>query len=362
MHSISHILLGLTAMERWAGTRRMSPRSDPHDWFVVIGAVVMVTLLVLLVALSFRRRRLRQGQKVETFADNARRRGLSARERQILLAVALRGGLENTYDVFRESGAFHDGTARLLAECAQARTPQEVEALNAELSRLGQKLGFRKAVDSLSGPTARGSNRRRFPRVAVRWPALVAHWPLVRRGAGAEEAAPSDAAGSGAADTSLTAYVPAFVDSTVTELAGPGLRIETRLQTQVDDRILVIFPLAEGIGGTRTGPRIVAAVGRVKHGRDLEHGARIPDAIDQVWNGSPPRDFRALAARLLSMAVELTDLDEEEIEELVSVTKALSARVQDARGAGATGSGAPATRVARAPVEPPVATGAERDE
>lgn len=75
----------------------------------------------------------------------------------------------------------------------------------------------------------------------------------------------------------------------------------------------------------------MAAVGRIKHGRDLEHGERIPDAIDHVWDGSPARDFRTLAAGLLSVAVELTGLSDEEIEALVSLTHELSAHPGESR-------------------------------
>ena len=155
-------------------------------------------------------------------------------------------------------------------------------------------------------------NRRRFERVAVHAPALLAHLPFLR----------TDAAGGEA---------PVFVDSTVTELAGPGLRIETTLQVQVDDQILVVFRLTEGTDAAQAGAHTVAAVGRVKHGRDVERGVAIPDAIDRVWEGASPRDFHAVAAGPLSIAVELTGLNNEEIEELASITSRLLSRGREGR-------------------------------
>jgi hypothetical protein len=184
---------------------------------------------------------------------------------------------------------------------------------------------------------------------------------LVRRSGAAEAVTPADAEVPGAADADLTAYVPTFEDSTVTELAGSGLRLETRLQVQVDDRILVIFPVAEELGGAPAGCRIVTTVGRVKHGRNLEYGTRIPDAIDHVWNGSPQRDFHALAARPWSVAVELTDLDDEEIGALASLARALSARARDPRAGSGMGPGEPAAHMA-VKAEHAVATGAGHDE
>ena len=446
MHGISHILLGLTAMERWGATRRIIPHSAPQEWSVLIGVAVMVLLLVLLLAVSYRRRPSK-GQPVETFAGNAQRRGHSERERQILLAVALRSGLPNTDEVFHEIKAFHRGAAQLLAECGQTRTPPELDALRAEILRLRLKLGFQKApggggamaqahpgsraipVGATLELTGRGehaavtiqaevlrndeaefavalptpleskageawlayysvglslgefhtstvschgqrlvlthgeeirfTNRRRFPRMVVRAPALLAHLPFVCRGveAGAAHHGPQhDPSGlgsplqgvdiSGSAEASLLVHAPTFVESTVTEWAGPELRLETPLQVLVGDRVLVVFRVAEGSDGAQAGgPHTVAAVGRVKHGRDLEHGVQISDAIDRVWDGSPERDSRALATQPLSVAVTLTGLTEEESEELASVTNELFSRTQGRQDGGATRQEETAARV-----------------
>jgi hypothetical protein len=120
--------------------------------------------------------------------------------------------------------------------------------------------------------------------------------------------------------------------------------------------------LAEGIGDGQTRVHTVAAVGRVKHGRDIARGVAIPDAIDRVWEGSPQRDFRAVAAQPLSVAVELTGLSDEEIEELASMTNRLVSRTRDGHDKGA----AAAPRVAHPHDDGnlvfPAASGVERDE
>jgi hypothetical protein len=422
MNSIAHILLGTTALERWAGTRRIGPRAIPQQWLIAGGIVVLLVLLALLIGISLRRQQRGRKPKVEEFGESATRRELNARERQILLAIALRGGLPHTQEIFRDLEAFNRGTVQLLAECVQTRTPQEVDALKAEVARLRLKLGFHKASGG-GGPVSRGRlssrdipvgklleltgrrdqeaivlqaevlrndesalavtlptpleskpgdswlarcyagmsawefrtstvscngqrlvlshsdethfiNRRRFPRVAVHAPALVAHWPLLRSdpAAGAAVLPGTDA-------SLLAGSAPQFVESTVTELAGPGLRIETPLQVLVDDRILVVFRLAEALEGAPLASQTVAAVGHVKRGRDLERQAAIPDAIDHVLEGPACRDFHALAAGPLSLAVELTGLSDEEIEELVSITNQLLSRPKhdrDHRAAEAT--------------------------
>jgi hypothetical protein len=427
MYSVTDIVLGLPAMERWSAMRRMETHSAPQQWFVLLGIATMLVLLVLLIAISYRRhQQAKEQKKPETFADNALRRGLVARERQILLAIAVRSGLRRTQDVFHEADAFARGAAQLLEEYAQTRTPQENDDLKAEVSRLQQKLGFQKSSAGRWGAVARRRpssreipvgksieltgrgegeavviraevlrndeidlavalptpleskagdswlaryysgmaawefrtstvscdgkrlilshseqihfvNRRRFPRVAVHAPALLAHFPLTQSDWGADEPASQGAEVHGAADIDpMAGYVPAFVESTVTEFAGPGLRIETPLQVQVDDRVVVVFRLAAGIDGAKTRQHVVAAVGRVRHGRDIERGVGIPDAIDRVYEGALKRDLRAVAAQPLSIAVELTGLGDEEIDELALITNELSSHSEDSRGNSAT--------------------------
>jgi hypothetical protein len=429
MYGIADIVLGLTSAERWMATRRIGDRSVSEQWFVSLGVAVMLVLFVLLIAISYRRHQQSKGRKPEEFADDALQHGLSTRERQIALAIAMRSGVRHTRDVFHEIDAFTRGAAQLLAEYAQTRTPQENDELKAEVLHLQQKLGLQTASAGRGGVVARrrpssreipvgkyieltgrseheaiviraevlrndeidlavalrtpleskagdpwlvrycsgmsawefrtstvscdgkrlilnhseqihSVNRRRFPRVAVHAPALLAPFPLIQSDGVAGEPISPGTDVHGAADRNSTAgYAPAFVESTVTEFAGPGLRLETPLQVQVDDRVVVMFRLAAGIDSVQPRQRVVAAVGRVRRGRDIERGVAIPDAIDRVWEGSPPRDLRALAAQPLSIAVELTGLSDEEIDELAFLANELSSHAPDNRGNSATGPG-----------------------
>jgi len=81
----------------------------------------------------------------ELFAENAVRRGLSGRERQILLAIVMRSGLGRSHDIFTTVDAFDRGASKLLAECARTRTADENERLKTEVVHLREKLGFRVA-------------------------------------------------------------------------------------------------------------------------------------------------------------------------------------------------------------------------
>lgn len=417
MDRITSILLGLTAGERWAAARRMSPHSMPQQWLVLLGVAVLLVLVVLVLAISFRRRQQNQGQRAQQFDTEGLRRGLTTRERQILLAIAGRSGLRRKADIFHAEDAFQRGATQLLAEFARTHGPQESTELKAEVARLREKLRFptasggpaarrrpgsrdippgksieltggkehgtvtiqaevlrndemelvvalparvpSKAGDPwlaryYSGMTAwefrtstvrcdgtrltlrhsdeiRPINRRRFPRVPVRVPALIASLPLLREGRLSNPPVPAAAqavAGGRDAPEAIGAYpppgAPAFVDSTVTEFAGPGLRLQTRLQVHVDDRVLVVMHLALlGKGGQKV-QCTLAGIGRVRRGQDMEGGTAIPDAIDRVWEGVPPA-----AARPLSIVVELIGLNEKEIAALASLTDMLSSLVSE---------------------------------
>ena len=71
-------------------------------------------------------------------------------------------------------------------------------------------------------------NRRRFLRVEVEKEALIAPFPMVR------------------GESYTGTMEPDFVTGKVTELSGPGLRIESGLRTLVGDRVMVVFELEPG--------------------------------------------------------------------------------------------------------------------
>ena len=87
-------------------------------------------------------------------------------------------------------------------------------------------------------------NRRRFLRVEVRKPALVAHFPMVK------------------SDFEDGPMAPQFVRGTVTELSGPGLRIELEIEANHGDRLLVVFELEDG--------KFMQDIGEVRGYRDSD--------------------------------------------------------------------------------------------
>jgi hypothetical protein len=142
-------------------------------------------------------------------------------------------------------------------------------------------------------------NRRRFLRVPVNKPTFIARFPFSKM------LQPKNNGGNGAgpdsADTSEDSWrPPEFVPASVTELAGPGLRIEAPLEVKVGDRVLVILKLGEEDQkpGKAATEKIVEDIGRVRRTKSIKNG--------------------------FSIAVELTGLSEPNISELIRATNAAS--------------------------------------
>ncbi len=151
-------------------------------------------------------------------------------------------------------------------------------------------------------------NRRRFLRVPVCLRAFVTWFPFM---------SPFDEAVAGGRDRTDLAEAsaetwapPRFVPAVVTEIAGPGLRIESPLEVKTGERILVVFCLDEegseelGRGGAEGGvarPMIAEDIGEVRHVKAIEGGS--------------------------SIAVELTGLGDSDVDALIRATNAASLRV-----------------------------------
>ena len=129
-------------------------------------------------------------------------------------------------------------------------------------------------------------NRRRFIRVPVKMQAFIAPFPFAKA-------------------SEPVWGPPEFVPAVVTELAGPGLRIESTLKVEEGERILVVLSLDEEQGRDLTTAntgilKIVEDIGEVRHIR------AIPDG--------------------LSIAVELTGLSDSDVDKLIRITNAASVK------------------------------------
>jgi len=138
-------------------------------------------------------------------------------------------------------------------------------------------------------------NRRRFLRVPIRSSAYVARFPFTKV---ISEGDRRRWKKNAVLETLPEAVLepPVFVPATVTELGGPGLRIETALEAAVGDRVLLVFKLSDTLpaekGFYRRCPEeIVEDLAAVRH-------------VTADQNG-------------FSIALELTALSDEGLEKLV---------------------------------------------
>ena len=406
------VILALTPTERWKAAGGRFGTGMTGHWFILTGAAVIILLTALLLIISLHR--IAQGRKVsgQMFVDYAQKRGLSERERQILLKIVHKAGIKRSQAIFSMAGAFDHGAGKIVKESLEQQGSEESKWLRTELSFLREKLGFQKkssvsrgspmklkrpssrqipagkklyitrrkssdfvdiestiikndnmeltvklttAVESNLGEFWRAHynlgasvwefdtsvvrcngdilvlnhsddvrfiSRRRFLRVRVNMPAFIARFPFSRtlspNSNNRNKKGP--AAKQGSVNASGNTWgPPEFSPATVTELGGPGLRIETPLEVKAGDRVLVIVNLSEEknqnliphqktnspsgihLQDSRTTPlKIIEDICEVKH-------------IGVIKDG-------------FSIAVELTGLSDSDVSELIRATNAASLR------------------------------------
>lgn len=182
---------------------------------------------------------------------------------------------------------------------------------------------FEAAVVSCSGETVvfnhcdniRFISHRRFPRIPVRRCGLIAVFPFAKT-VTAEDGRQQSPQGIDTqserepASAESCCQPPQFADAVVTELAGPGLRIETPLNVKAADRVLVLFNLAEEDGSAHG-----AAANKMK---TLQSVGIVRDVTEKAAGGKGKENR--------SIAVELITLNESDLNELIRITNAAAVR------------------------------------
>ena len=387
---LSDAVSELTPIQRWQAARWFNNIMN-ENWFITASLIAVFILTVLLVLVTYYRIRNERKTANRLFIDYCTKRGLSSRERYILMDIANKAKLKRSESIFTMSDVFDRGATQIIRAAFAQYGAQRSRYLSAELSILREKLGFRKrnsnstdlevkqkqpnsrqiaagrklyltSIDSddffeievevkenneleliveLSKPfelrqgtplcaryyygapvwefdtyvlsntenilvlnhsdNVRYVNRRRFLRVPVNEPAFIAAFPFSRI-SGTEEDK-SDLA------TKNTWGPPRFVPADVTELAGPGLRVVAPLEVKVGDRVAIILKLSQANpkdvlysdltqDGNFNSYKVVEDIGVVRHAENVENG--------------------------LSIAVELTGLNDSNVSELVRATNIIS--------------------------------------
>jgi len=159
-------------------------------------------------------------------------------------------------------------------------------------------------------------NRRRFLRVSVNRPAFIARFPFARTLPANDDYGREDQQES--IELSSSWGPPEFVPAAVTELAGPGLRVEAPLEVKVGERVVVILKVSdeerrESVAGPKDGSLRPAAAQKNRN----TTLSRVVEDIGEV------RHIEAIQGGF-SIAIELTGLSDSNVDELVRATNAAS--------------------------------------
>lgn len=141
---LNAIFLALTPLQRWEAAGRFSTDFMTERWFIITALAAVITLTVLFVVVGLRRKTKERKFTDRSFVEYAQKRGMSERERQILLYIAAKAQLKRSESIFTLASAFNRGAAMMIEETFTQRGAEESAQLKTELSGLREKLGFQK--------------------------------------------------------------------------------------------------------------------------------------------------------------------------------------------------------------------------
>jgi hypothetical protein len=404
---LNFFVLSLTPVERWQAARWLNISFMGESWFMTacVAALIIMTALFIIVTCHQAGKEHQAANRL--FFDYADEKGLSPRERHVLMYIATQAKLRNKEAIFTMADAFDRGATKIIRAAFALKGRDKRTHLNAELSVLREKLGFQKRstisadrfiakrpgsrqipedrklymtaleTDNFSHiecvviennemelvvepskrlemkqgeplcvryyfgasiwefdtsvvrsrdnhlilkhtDNVRSVNRRRFLRVPIKEPAYIAAFPFA-------QTLPDSDKSNVNVDLEYSSEnnwgPPKFVPADVTELAGPGLRVEAPLEVKVGDRVVVIMKLSESKGHHLIKQEKSDALHSVFAGHGKNRPSRIVEDIGVVRHTEGIRDG-------FSIAVELTGLNEKNLNELVRATNAASLKAR----------------------------------
>ena len=138
------IVLALTPAQRWSAARRFNADFLTELLFILIIAAAVTILTVSILITKHRQKTKERNFTKRSFAEYSEERGLSERERRVLLAIANYAGIKRNESIFTLSAAFDVGAARIIEGSLTRQGVELSVPLKRELSFLREKLGFKK--------------------------------------------------------------------------------------------------------------------------------------------------------------------------------------------------------------------------
>ncbi|MBW8001537.1 MAG: hypothetical protein FVQ80_05895 [Planctomycetes bacterium] len=169
-------------------------------------------------------------------------------------------------------------------------------------------------------------NRRTFPRVPVNRPAFITRFPFIYAHSKDFKRVVGDNDTERELPVSVEFMKPEFSSAVITELAGPGLKIDTSLDLKVGEKVLVIFNLEEK-QIRRTVLKSEGELTKKDQGEDKYR--KVITVITQVVRDIAEVRFVRKVENGFSVALELTGLTDSDVNELVRVTNASAIKSND---------------------------------
>lgn len=143
-----NILSSLTSTQRLSALRVFKTDIWGKDEFIIICGVVLAVLIMLFVVVTLLDSIKRRRNSNRLFIEYADKRGLSIRERQILMDIAIRARLRIAESIFTMGDVFDRGATQMIKVSLAKYGPERSRYLIAELSMIRDKMGFRKRASA----------------------------------------------------------------------------------------------------------------------------------------------------------------------------------------------------------------------
>ena len=141
---LNFVVLSLTPVQRWQAARRLNISFMGERWFITACVAALIVLTALFVLVTYCRARKERKTANRLFFNYADERGLSPRERHILMYIATQAKLKSKEAIFTMADAFDRGATKIIRAAFALKGKDKRTHLNAELSVLREKLGFQK--------------------------------------------------------------------------------------------------------------------------------------------------------------------------------------------------------------------------
>ena len=141
---LNFFVLSLTPIQRWQAARWLNISFMGERWFITACVAALVILTGLFILVTCQRARKERKAANRLFFEYADERGLSPRERHILMYIATRAKLKNKEAIFTMADVFDRGATKIIRAALALKGRDKRIHHNAELSVLREKLGFQK--------------------------------------------------------------------------------------------------------------------------------------------------------------------------------------------------------------------------